>query len=153
MKSNYNKRLEAIKTLLRKECSILEGAKSDAHSARSSLREIHHALDAVRLEIGRLEQRRRAGLVRNQLLSLERLELEGAYLEQQRQTEAQKNAEHQRATDQMTATTVRVQKQYLKVKGLEAAGERVTELLRREDEKVSYREADDLWIQKRGSES
>jgi hypothetical protein len=152
MKSDYNKRLEAIKTLLRKESSILEGAKSDAHSARSSLSEIHRALDTVRQEVGRLEQRRRAGLGRNQLLSLERLELEGAYLEQKRQTEAHKEAEHQRATGQMTATTARVQKQYLKVKGLEEAGERVTELLRREDEKVSYREADDLWIQKRGSD-
>ena len=152
MKSNHNKRLEAIRTLLRKECSILEGAKSDAHSARSTLTEVHHALDAVQQEIERLEQRRRTALGRHQLLSLERLELQGAYLEQRRQTEVQKRAEHQRATDQMKATTARVQKQYLKVEGLEKAGERVTEFLRREDERVAYREADDLWIQKRGSD-
>lgn len=153
MKSEYDKRLKAIKTLLRKESSLLERGQSDAHRARRSLTVARDALDEVQQEIDRGEDRLRSRLNGDQVLSVEQLEREGAYLEHQRRLEVDKRGEHEQATGEVAAATKRVQEQYLKVKGLQEASERVVEQLRREDEKESFREADDLWMQRNRKKS
>lgn len=146
MKPAYRKRLDALRLLHRKESSTLEQTKRDVHRSRCSLDLADQALAVIRAEVERVEMRLRAGLGRDRVLSLDQLQSQGAYLVQQRLVETQKQDEHEQAAEEMKTTTDWLQSQYLKVKGLEDASARVSEQLRREDEKDAYRELDEAWV-------